>query len=184
MHYAGVFPQELLERYASGDWGDARKENRQENLFSVKRGFRILSSTKPDTGAKVWIITEADRSATTFLLPEEYEQVSPLARSGACAGLEADRQSSALSSAVVRATTAKTVGMLRPHKAERQLSEPSPYGQYVKKLLSQRAQSSASNTQATRAVGPENNRRNVITVMSVRLAPGKMLRKWGGPSLL
>jgi hypothetical protein len=44
-----------------------------ENEFSLKEGFRLLSAYKlPDTGAKIWIITEADRSITTLLLPEEY----------------------------------------------------------------------------------------------------------------
>jgi hypothetical protein len=72
MEHAEVIPQNLLARHVSGDWGDLGEEDRQENDFSVKHGFRILSSYKLDTGAKVWIITEADRSATTFLLPEEY----------------------------------------------------------------------------------------------------------------
>jgi len=54
-----------------GDWGDLCEEDRAENEFSVKNGFRILSSYTTQYG-KLWVITEADRSATTFLLPEEY----------------------------------------------------------------------------------------------------------------
>jgi hypothetical protein len=60
-----------LGRHLSGDWGDICKEDKQENDFSVKNGFRILSAYNTRLG-KLWIITEADRSATTFLLPEEY----------------------------------------------------------------------------------------------------------------
>ena len=62
---------DYLFRHLSGDWGDLCEEDKQENHFSVKNGFRILSAYKTFSG-KLWIITEADRSATTFLLPEEY----------------------------------------------------------------------------------------------------------------
>ena len=62
----------LFKPDASSDWGDLCEEDEQENDFSVTHGFRILSSYKLDTRATIWIITEADRSATTFLLPEEY----------------------------------------------------------------------------------------------------------------
>jgi hypothetical protein len=65
-----------LKRHASGDWGDICLEDWQENEVSLLEGLRILSSyLKMDNGhAKydIWIITEADRSATTILLPEEY----------------------------------------------------------------------------------------------------------------
>jgi hypothetical protein len=44
----------------------------RENELSLREGFRILSSYPLPTGAKVWIITEADRSSTCLLLPEEY----------------------------------------------------------------------------------------------------------------
>ena len=69
---AGQLPVELLTRHATGDWGDLCDEDRAENELSVEQGFRILSAYKLHTGTKVWVITEADRSATTFLLPEEY----------------------------------------------------------------------------------------------------------------
>jgi hypothetical protein len=65
-------PLELLYRHATGDWGNLDDEDKRENEFSVEHGFRILSSYKLETGVKIWLITEADRSATTFLLPEEY----------------------------------------------------------------------------------------------------------------
>ena len=47
-------------------------EDRTENELSVREGFRILSAYLTAKGVKIWVITEADRSATTILLPEEY----------------------------------------------------------------------------------------------------------------
>jgi hypothetical protein len=60
-----------LVRHVSGDWGDLCDEDKEENNFSLKHGYRLLSSYQTPFG-KLWIITEADRSVTTFLLPEEY----------------------------------------------------------------------------------------------------------------
>lgn len=62
---------ELLMRHQSGDWGVISAEDAQENDLSVVEGFRILSSY-PIGSERIWIITEADRSSTTLLLPEEY----------------------------------------------------------------------------------------------------------------
>jgi hypothetical protein len=62
----------LLRRHLGGDWGELAAEDKDANDEAVKRGRRILSAYKIGTGVKVWVITEADRSATTFLLPEEY----------------------------------------------------------------------------------------------------------------
>jgi hypothetical protein len=47
-------------------------EDRQENELSLKEGFRLLSVYHTAAGVKFWIITEADRSTTTVLLPEDY----------------------------------------------------------------------------------------------------------------
>lgn len=69
---AGQQPAEFLDRHVKGDWGDLGAEDKQENEFSVQNGFRILSAYTTSAGDKIWIITEADRSATTILLPEEY----------------------------------------------------------------------------------------------------------------
>lgn len=69
---AGAEPSELLRRHLEGDWGEVPKEDARENERSLKHGFRVLSSYPLWTGAKLWIITEADRSATTLLLPSEY----------------------------------------------------------------------------------------------------------------
>ena len=62
----------FLRRHLAGDWGDLDDHDRQENDFSVGNRLRILSAYTIPEGPKVWVITEADRSATTFLLPEEY----------------------------------------------------------------------------------------------------------------
>lgn len=63
---------ELLSRHQTGDWGDITPEDCQQNKLAVTRGLRILSSYPMCDGNRIWIITEADRSATTLLLPEEY----------------------------------------------------------------------------------------------------------------
>ena len=65
-------PKEFLARYQSGDWGNLDDDDKQENELSVEKGFRILSAYTLTTSVKIWIITEADRSATTILLPDEY----------------------------------------------------------------------------------------------------------------
>ena len=64
---------ELLHRHQRGDWGDMCVEDRELNRKAVTLGYRLLSCyLLPDTKEKIWIITEADRSATTLLLPSEY----------------------------------------------------------------------------------------------------------------
>jgi hypothetical protein len=68
---AGEDPLCYLARHVSGDWGDIDRHDHRENERSLKHGWRILSSY-PVGERKVWIITEADRSVTTILLPEEY----------------------------------------------------------------------------------------------------------------
>ncbi len=55
-----------------GNWDNLDPEDAAENDRSVKEGFRILSAYILSTETKVWVITEADRSATTILLPSEY----------------------------------------------------------------------------------------------------------------
>jgi hypothetical protein len=61
-----------LARHLAGDWGELDQHDWQENELSLKRGFRLLSAYQSSEGVKFWIITEADRSMTTILLPEEY----------------------------------------------------------------------------------------------------------------
>jgi len=61
-----------IQRHQAGDWGDVGEDDRRENELSLERGFRLLSIYRAANGVKFWIITEADRSATTLLLPEDY----------------------------------------------------------------------------------------------------------------
>ena len=66
-------PHNFLNRHAAGDWGsELSEEDKAENEYSLEHGFRILSSYKTAAGKKLWVITEADRSVTTLLLPEDY----------------------------------------------------------------------------------------------------------------
>ncbi len=65
-------PLEFLSRHFRGDWGDVCPEDKMENEVSLKQGFRLMSSYPITDTEKLWIITEADRSVTTLLLPEEY----------------------------------------------------------------------------------------------------------------
>jgi hypothetical protein len=65
-------PDDFLARHETGDWGEVGDEDWDENELSLREGFRLLSAYRLRTGVTIWIITEADRSATTILLPEEY----------------------------------------------------------------------------------------------------------------
>jgi hypothetical protein len=61
-----------LDRHIVADWGDVTPADRDENNFSLHEGLRILSAYHTAAGVKFWIITEADRSVTTVLLPSDY----------------------------------------------------------------------------------------------------------------
>lgn len=65
-----------LARHQQGDWGDLDADDRRANEHALKDGTRIFSAyhfePTPGTRIKLWVITEADRSITTVLLPEEY----------------------------------------------------------------------------------------------------------------
>jgi hypothetical protein len=69
---AGESPGIFLKRHLTGDWGEVDDHDRRENDLSVVRGFRLLSVYTLSNGNKLWIMTEADRSGTTLLLPSEY----------------------------------------------------------------------------------------------------------------
>jgi hypothetical protein len=71
MKARGIDGLALLSRHVTGDWGDLGKEDKQENELSVQKGFWILSAYGVGKD-KLWIITEADRSVTTILRPDEY----------------------------------------------------------------------------------------------------------------
>jgi hypothetical protein len=68
---AQIDPRSLIMRHRQGDWGDVCAEDAELNNDAVKYGGRLLSSYLIGD-EKLWIITEADRSATTLLMPEEY----------------------------------------------------------------------------------------------------------------
>ena len=67
-----VSPWALLNRHVQGDWGDLDEHDRREDERALIEGTRLLSAYSLASGTRIWIITEADRSATTLLLPEEY----------------------------------------------------------------------------------------------------------------
>jgi hypothetical protein len=73
LEQANKSPLEFLSRHLRGDWGDDLcQEDKTENELSLKYGFRLLSSYRVTDTEKSWMITEADRSVTTLLLPAEY----------------------------------------------------------------------------------------------------------------
>jgi hypothetical protein len=67
----GEDPFGYIARHAAGDWGNLCAFDRRQNERALREGYRVLSSYDVLAG-RVWIITEADRSVTTILLPEEY----------------------------------------------------------------------------------------------------------------
>lgn len=71
----GIPPSEVLHalrRHARGDWGDVCDDDRRANDLALQEGTRLLSAYHASRGTKFWIISEADRTKTTVLLPEEY----------------------------------------------------------------------------------------------------------------
>lgn len=72
LEHAAINTMDLIQRHQSGDWGNVPPDDAEENLRSVENGWRILSSYPISEDQNLWIITEADRSVTTLLLPEEY----------------------------------------------------------------------------------------------------------------
>ena len=61
-----------IERHVVGDWGELCAEDKAVNDDAILDGSRILSAYRDRDGVKFWVITEADRSATTVLLPDDY----------------------------------------------------------------------------------------------------------------
>lgn len=73
--YDALTPLEIkrgLFFHSQGDWGDVCQEDKQANDQALTDGTRLLSAYLTEKGTRFWVITEADRSATTVLLPEEY----------------------------------------------------------------------------------------------------------------
>jgi hypothetical protein len=69
---ASQLPTTFISRHVCGDWGTVCDDDKKLNDAAVTDGTRILSAYETAGGEKVWVITEADRSATTLLLPDEY----------------------------------------------------------------------------------------------------------------
>lgn len=65
------FVMESLKRHSNCDWGELSAEDKHENDFSLGKQLRLFSAYQHNEW-KVWIITEANRSTTTILFPEEY----------------------------------------------------------------------------------------------------------------
>ena len=72
MNDAGQEPGHFYHRHECGDWGEICRSDWEENELSLTEGFRLFSVYRTAKGVKLWVITEADRSVTTILLPEEY----------------------------------------------------------------------------------------------------------------
>ena len=68
---ANLNPFQMLSRHRSGDWGEVQTEDALANEAAAIHGNRVISSYAV-AGERLWIITEADRSFTTLLLPQEY----------------------------------------------------------------------------------------------------------------
>jgi hypothetical protein len=72
MERNGAQPLTFLARHQAGEWGDLDAADIAENEYSVNRELRLFSAYTLSDGTRIWIITEADRSSTCILLPEEY----------------------------------------------------------------------------------------------------------------
>ena len=72
LEIAGQTAIEFLRRHMAGDWGELSDDDVKENELSLEKGFRLFSRYQTSKRERLWIITEADRSATTILLPIEY----------------------------------------------------------------------------------------------------------------
>jgi hypothetical protein len=69
---SGESAMKFIKRHVCGDWGDVGLEDWQTNVWAVANEARLLSAYKTKFGVKLWVITEADRSSTCLLLPDEY----------------------------------------------------------------------------------------------------------------
>ena len=69
---SGQLPMDFVSRHAKGDWGDLCQDDKEANNQAIENGERILSAYRTLNGIKLWIISEADRTSTCILVPEEY----------------------------------------------------------------------------------------------------------------
>ncbi len=68
---SGGHPFDFLARHAAGDWGELCEFDRRQNQIALREGLRVFGSYETTAG-RCWVLTEADRSVTTILLPEDY----------------------------------------------------------------------------------------------------------------
>jgi len=67
-----IFISDSLNKHIKGEWGEISEDDKEENHFSLSRDLRLFSAYERKNLPKIWIITEADRSVTTVLFPDEY----------------------------------------------------------------------------------------------------------------
>ncbi len=67
-----AFVAASLKRHFNGDWCEMDADDNAENEFSLDKHLRLFSAYETEPQPQIWIITEADRSATTVLFPDEY----------------------------------------------------------------------------------------------------------------
>jgi hypothetical protein len=72
MAASGQTAEFFFARHASGDWGEVNEEDQKLNDEALVHGDRILSAYRTLKGVRLWLVTEADRSSTVALLPQEY----------------------------------------------------------------------------------------------------------------
>ena len=65
-------PFEFLELHIHGNWGELSQHDKKVNELALENGERVLSAYRTKKNVRIWVITEADRSSTCILLPEEY----------------------------------------------------------------------------------------------------------------
>jgi hypothetical protein len=71
--YFAKYVTDCLARHGRGDWGDLDDHDKAENEYALRKGdLRLFSAYEKAGLPKIWVITEADRSVTTVLFPEEY----------------------------------------------------------------------------------------------------------------
>jgi len=66
------FVNTCLKRHSKGDWGNLCPEDKEQNELALNDGSRLFSAYQHHRLPEIWIITEADRSVTTVLFPDEY----------------------------------------------------------------------------------------------------------------
>ena len=72
MEQLSLSPLEFIVRHVFGDWGQVCQDDREANQAALQNGTRLLSAYELPGAQRLWVLTEADRSVTTLLLPSDY----------------------------------------------------------------------------------------------------------------